>query len=315
MLDKRDVRGIDIHIHPKTEDFIRAAGARAEQMAKYFKRENKVVSWEELADMYRELKLMAVLMNSTDIATSGITPVPNDVIAQAVKDHPDVFIGFGVVDPNLGRVAVDEAKRCAEELGLRGLGELNPGRQHFFPNDERFYPLWEEAQRQGLIVLFHEGMMGSGAGTPGGMGFKLKYGRPIPHVDDVAADFPELKIIGAHPSWPWTAEALAIARHKSNFYIDLSGWGPKYFPAELVQQANSVVQDKVLFGTDWPVMKVERWLGDFAEMPFKPEVRRKIMLENAKKLLNLSEEVGANTRPAETPNGAAAGSVPALQAT
>jgi predicted TIM-barrel fold metal-dependent hydrolase len=281
-----EIEAIDIHVHPKTEEFIKAAGPRAEQMAAYFKRENKPVSFQELADQYRGHRMMAVLMNTTDITTSGNLPVPNDVIAQAVKDHPDVFIGFGAIDPWQGKIALEEIRRCAD-LGLKGLGELNPGRQHFYPNDERFYPLWEEAAKLNLIVLFHGGMMGAGAGTPGGMGYKLKYGRPIPHVDDVVADFPELKVIGAHPSWPWQEESLAIARHKSNFYIDLSGWAPKYFPQSLVQYAGTILQDKCLFGSDWPAIKVERWLEEFEQLPIKPEARQKIMLDNARKLLGL----------------------------
>ena len=281
-----EVTAIDIHVHPKSEEFIAAMGARAEQMAAYFGRENTPVSIAELADQYRERRMMAVLMNTTDVTTSGIRPVPNEVIAQAVKDHPDVFIGFGAIDPAEGKVAQDEIRRCAD-LGLRGLGELNPGRQHFYPNDARFYSLWEEAARLGLIVLFHTGMMGAGAGTPGGLGYKLKYTRPVPYLDDIAADFPELKIIGAHPSWPWQEESLAIARHKTNFYIDLSGWAPKYFPPSLVQYANSIIQDRVLFGSDWPAVTPERWLAEFAELPFKDEVRRKILLDNAKKLLGL----------------------------
>ena len=130
-------------------------------------------------------------------------------------------------------------------------------------------------------------MMGAGAGTPGGMGYKLKYTRPIPYLDDLAADFPELKIIGAHPSWPWQEESLAIARHKTNFYIDLSGWAPKYFPPTLVQYANTVLQDRVLFGSDWPVVTPERWLAEFEALPFKDEVRQKILLGNARKLLGL----------------------------
>jgi predicted TIM-barrel fold metal-dependent hydrolase len=112
-------------------------------------------------------------------------------------------------------------------LGLSGIGELNPARQHFFANDVRFYPLWEQCAKLNMPILFHGGMAAAGAGTPGGMGIKLKYSQPIA-IDDVAADFPELKIISAHPTWPWTAESLAIARHKANYYIDLSGWAPKY---------------------------------------------------------------------------------------
>ena len=276
-----DLVAIDVHVHPKDEEWIKASGRRAEQMAAYFGRENTPVSLDDLADQYRARKMMAVLMNSTDVTTSGITPVPNDRVAAAVRKHPDVFIGFGAIDPHQGKIAQDEIR-------LRGIGELNPGRQAFYPNDERFYPLWEEAAKRGLVVLFHTGMMGAGAGTPGGLGFKLKYTRPIPYLDDVAADFPDLRIIAAHPAWPWQDEALAMARHKSNVYLDLSGWAPKYFPEQLVQYANSILQDRVLFGSDWPAIKVERWLEEFAALPLKPEVRPKIMLENAKKLFGLA---------------------------
>lgn len=280
-----ELEGIDVHVHPKTEEFIRATGARAAQMAAYFKRENAPVSFEALADQYRDRRMMAVLLNSDDETVSGNPPVPNDTLADAVRRHPDVFLGFGGVDPWKGTAAVREIERCATELGLRGL-KFNPGRQKFFPNDQRFYPLYEAAAKHGLIVLFHTGMLGAGAGTPGGMGYKLKYTQPI-HLDDVAGDFPELRIIGAHPSWPWQEESLAIARHKANFYIDLSGWAPKYFSPSLVQYANTILQDQVLFGSDWPAIKVERWLEEFAELPIKPEVRRKIMLDNARALLGL----------------------------
>ena len=282
-----EVQAIDIHVHPQTEEFIKAAGARGQQMAAYFGRERKPVSFAEMADQYRARNMMAVLMNSTDVTATGNQSVPNDVMARAEKDHPDVFIAFGVVDPAMGPAAIEEVKRCHEVLGLRGIGELNPGRQLFHPHDERYYPLWEECAKRNLIVLFHSGMMGAGAGTPGGMGFKLEYGKPIPGMDNVAADFPELKIIGAHPSWPWTAESLAICTHKMNFYIDLSGWAPKYFPDELVHYVNTRIQDRALFGSDWPMIDVERWLREFNDLPIRPEVRQKIMLDNAKKLLGI----------------------------
>jgi predicted TIM-barrel fold metal-dependent hydrolase len=283
-----DIKAIDIHVHMNDEAANRAKGARAEQMARYFGHDRKVTSAEEMAEKWRSRNMMAVVMNSIDVTTSGNTPVPNDHIAETVKQFPDVFIGFGVIEPQMGRLAVDEVKRCAQELGLRGIGELNPGRQHFYPNDPKYYPVWEECVKNNMIVLFHGGMMGSGAGTPGGMGYKLKYGRPIPYLDDLAADFPELKIICAHPTWPWQEESLAIARHKANFYIDLSGWAPKYWPASLVQYAKTILQDKVLFGSDWPAIQLERWLEEFEGMELKPEVRQKIMLDNAKKLLGMA---------------------------
>jgi predicted TIM-barrel fold metal-dependent hydrolase len=281
--------GIDIHVHLNDAAAAAASGPRREQMARYFGSERKTTSADELADQYRARNMIAVLMNSTDVTTSGVTGVPNDHIAAAVRRNPDALVGFGIIEPQQGKLAKDEIRRCAEELGLKGIGELNPGRQHFYPNDPAYYPLWEEAAKLNLVVLFHGGMMGAGAGTPGGMGYKLKYGRPIPYLDDVAADFPELKIISAHPSWPWQEESLAIARHKSNFYIDLSGWAPKYWPASLVQYAGTILQDKCLFGSDAPAIPLDRWLEEFEQVPFKPDVRRKIMVDNARQLLGLAE--------------------------
>jgi predicted TIM-barrel fold metal-dependent hydrolase len=282
-----EVVAIDVHVHLSDEFTMKAKGARTQQMARYFGRERKPVSFDEMADQYRERKMMAIIMNGTDETITGLTPVPNDHIAQGVHKHSDVFMGFGAIDPWQGKIALKEIRRIKEELGLHGIGEINPARQQFFPNDTRFYPLWEEMQRLGLPILFHGGMAAAGAGTPGGMGHKLKYTQPI-YLDDVAADFPELKIICAHPTWPWTAESLAIARHKSNFYIDLSGWAPKYFPAEVVQQVNSLLQDKAMFGSDWPGISVERWMEEFDQLKIKPEVRQKILLDNAKKFFGLN---------------------------
>src|SRR6266581_9769665 len=133
-LARADVVAIDMHVHPQTEEFVASMGPRATQMAAYFGRPaDKPVSFAELADQYRERKMLAVLLNTTDVASSGRRAVSNDVIAQAVKSHPDVFIGFGVIEPQLGHLARDEIRRCAEELGLLGIGELNPGRQAFYP--------------------------------------------------------------------------------------------------------------------------------------------------------------------------------------
>jgi len=121
---------------------------------------------------------------------------------------------------------------------------------------------------------------------PGGGGLRLKYANPI-HLDDVAADFPEMPIIMAHPSIPWQDEALSVATHKPQVYIDLSGWSPKYFPPQLVQYANTLLKHKVLFGTDYPLLTPDRWIADFEKLDIKPDVRALIMKENAVKLLKL----------------------------
>jgi predicted TIM-barrel fold metal-dependent hydrolase len=112
-------------------------------------------------------------------------------------------------------------------------------------------------------------------------------------LDDVAADFPDLRIVIAHPSFPWQEEALAVATHKPNVHIDLSGWSPKYFPPILVRYANTLLRDKVLFGSDFPLLTPDRWLHDFDTLDIKPEVRPLILKDNAVRLLGLREVRGA----------------------
>ena len=144
--------------------------------------------------------------------------------------------------------------------------------------------LYETIEEAGVPALFHTGQTGVGAGMRGGNGMRLKYSNPI-HLDDVAADFPDMKIVLAHPSFPWQEEALAVATHKPNIHIDLSGWSPKYFPEILVRYANTLLRDRVLFGSDWPAIMPDRWLRDFEALDIKPEVRPLILKQNAMRLL------------------------------
>jgi predicted TIM-barrel fold metal-dependent hydrolase len=169
---------------------------------------------------------------------------------------------------------------------VRGL-KFHPSVQNFAPDDGSAYPLLEVAQELGLPALFHTGQTGIGAGLPGGGGIRLGLSNPM-LLDEVAATFPELTIIMAHPSFPWQDEALAVATHKPNVYIDLSGWSPKYFPPQLVRYANSLLQDKVLFGSDFPLIKPDRWLADFDKLEIKPAVRPKILKDNAVRVLGLT---------------------------
>jgi uncharacterized protein len=158
--------------------------------------------------------------------------------------------------------------------------------QGFFPNDRMAYPLYEVIEEAGLPALFHTGHSGVGSGLPGGGGIRLKYSNPM-HVDDVAVDFPTLKIVLAHPSFPWQDEAISIALHKPQVYIDLSGWSPKYFPPQLVHHANTLLRERVLFGSDYPFITPDRWLADFETLDVRPEVRPLILKQNAIRLLGL----------------------------
>ena len=160
--------------------------------------------------------------------------------------------------------------------------------QGFFPNDrDAAYTLYEAIAEEGAIALFHTGQTGVGSGMRGGMGMRLKYSNPM-YLDDVAVDFPDMPIVLAHPSFPWTEEGLAVALHKPNVYYDMSGWSPKYFPEIFIKYANSLLKKKMLFGSDWPAITPDRWLNDFANAPFKDEVRPLILKENAMCILGVS---------------------------
>ena len=145
-----------------------------------------------------------------------------------------------------------------------------------------------------MPALFHTGQTGIGAGLPGGHGIKLRYSDPM-LIDDVAADFPELTIVLAHPSVPWVDSQISIATHKSNVYIDLSGWSPKYFPPQLVKAANDLLRNKVLFGSDFPVIQVDRWREDFATLDVKPEVAPFIFKTNAHRVLGIASRLWMST--------------------
>jgi len=168
-------------------------------------------------------------------------------------------------------------------------GLLNTGRRDGRAEVLNFgVPGYNLDQELEVVALFHSGQTGIGAGLPGGGGIRLKYSNPLA-IDDVAADFPGLRIVIAHPSFPWQDEALAVANHKPLVHIDLSGWSPKYFPPQLVRYANTLLRDKVLFGSDFPVLTPDRWLADFDKLDMKPEVRPLILKENAARLLRLGK--------------------------
>jgi uncharacterized protein len=261
---------IDMHVHIHTGD--RAGNGKPEHGA------------DAAAALYQNLDMMAVIFDVDQETRTGLK-ISNAETAGWVKKYPDTFIGFGSVDPWKGHAAVDEVSRCAE-MGLRGM-KFQQATQAFDPTNSRFFPIYEACCRFGLPVIFHTGTTAIGAGTPGGRGLLLEYCRPIPYIDEIAARYPELRIIMAHPAWPWHDDQLAVIRHKGNVFMDLSGWAPKYFPDSIVQNVNTLVQDKVFFGSDFPMISVERWLGEFAALPIKESVRPKIMLHNAAKFLGL----------------------------
>lgn len=280
------MKAIDLHVHLATHEWLGGSlGPMREATERHFRVQIPERTIDEMADEFRADDVMAVLLAWDAETATGLPPVTNDYVADCVRRHPDTFVGFASVDPLKGPPAVDELRRAVEDLGLRGL-KLHPGCQRFAPNDERYYPLYEAAVALGIPALFHTGTTGLGAGMPGGGGIKLGYCRPI-LLDDVAADFPDLQIIAAHPSWPWQDEMLAVAQHKTNVWLELSGWSPRKWSPELAKAVLGPMQDRALYGSDYPFISFGKWLDAFATYDPSPEVQEKILLGNARRLLGL----------------------------
>jgi predicted TIM-barrel fold metal-dependent hydrolase len=285
-MDVAELVAIDVHTHAELS--IRDPQALTpfqEAAAKYFKHGNAMPTIPEIADYYRERRMACVIFSVDGERARGNKPVSNEEVAELAAENSDVMIPFASIDPARGADGVREARRLIEHFGVKGF-KFHPQFQEFFPNDRMAYPLYEAIAEARLPALFHTGHSGMGTGMRGGGGIRLKYGNPM-DVDDVAVDFPDMPIVLAHPSWPWQDEALSIALHKPQVYIDLSGWSPKYFPPQLVQYANTQLKHKVLFGSDYPVITPDRWLKDFEHADFRDEVRPLILKENAVRLLKL----------------------------
>jgi predicted TIM-barrel fold metal-dependent hydrolase len=285
VIDVASLVAIDVHTHVHAS--ARSAGGSGEQveaMKGYFGSDEDVASnVPGMAAYYRARKMAAVAF-TVDV-NGRPSAVSNDEIAELAAEHADVIIPFASIDPARGADGVREARRLLDTYGVKGF-KFHPNVQAFHPNDPLAYPLYEVIAEHDVPALFHTGHTGVGANVRGGGGIRLKYSNPM-EVDDVAVDFPDLTIILAHPSFPWQDEAISVALHKPNVYIDLSGWSPKYFPANLIQYGNTLLKAKLLFGSDYPMITPDRWLADFEQAGFRDDVRPLILKENAVRLLKL----------------------------
>ena len=285
-MDLKNLVAIDIHTHAwksalRVDDKLTES---QEAMGRYFRYQPQHQTVPEMAEMYRKLR-MAFVVFTVDAEKGASRGITNEEVAQLAHENADVAIPFASINPHRGAEGVRAAKKLISDYQVKGF-KFHPSVQEFFPDDRLAYPLYEVIAEAKLPALFHTGQTGVGAGTRGGGGIRLKYSNPL-HLDDVAADFPDMPIVLAHPSFPWQEEALSVATHKPEVYIDLSGWSPKYFPPILVRYANTLLKHKILFGSDYPVIAPEKWMAEFAKLPIKPEVRPLILKENAARLLRL----------------------------
>ena len=288
-VDLDAIVALDVHVHVEADGHghLSLDQELMDASAAYFRSgESRTPTVDDLAERYRTAGMAAVVFTVDAETATGHPPLSSAEIAETAARHNDVLIPFGSVDPHQGPAAIDKARRLVEDHGVRGF-KFHPSLQAFAPDDPSFTPLWAALESLGVPALFHTGQNGIGAGLPGGRGIKLRYSNPL-LLDDVAAEHPGLTVILAHPSVPWQAEAISMATHKANVFIDLSGWRPKYFPPELVRAAGGQLRAKVMFGSDYPLITPERWLADFDELGIDPAHRPAIVKGTAARVLGLA---------------------------
>lgn len=276
------VRAIDTHVHLATKAWLEdSMGPYQGSVERYFGRPMKVRTADEMAEEYRTHNVLGVLLAWDAEHFTGRPPVPNPTVAALCERYPEQFVGFGSVDPHrrdaLARI------REVSQLGLLGL-KIHPTLQGFDPGDPVWLPYFEEAASLGLSILSHTGTSGVGAGEPGGQGLRLDVAAPM-RLDPIAARFPDLRILMAHVGWPWHLEALAMALHKTNVYIDISGWKYRYLPTEVLRDMKGRLQHQFCFGTDYPMFELGQQLQEFDDLKLTDTVSQQLRIANPLRFL------------------------------
>lgn len=237
---------------------------------------------ELLTEMKEQGVSKSVLQSEHDEHAWGDDASWNDRVAEIVRSHPDQFVcGFAGVDPRRGMAALREIDRSYHELGLRGV-VFEPAFLAMSPTDPRCYPIYAKCVELGIPVGLHTGVNFSSHGA-------LVNERPI-LVDQVACHFPELVLICHHGGWPWAMETVAIAWRHPNVYLEFGAISPKYLGSsggwgDTVHFMNSLLRTKILFGTDWPMLRYERTLSELAQLGLREETLEAYLGGNARRLL------------------------------
>jgi hypothetical protein len=279
------MRIIDLHCYPGTKEWIACQGPYVEALAKYWKRDWSGKEESEVLKEFADAGVDACLVALDLETTIGTKPVGNDYVHAMWQRHPKRIIQcWGALEP-AKKYVLDEARKAIEQFGFLGF-HFHPIMQHFAVDDRRYYPLFELIDALGGAVMIDVGTTGMGAGMPGGLGAVIRHAHPAA-IDQLAADFPNLNIVAAHPGWPWTDEMIAVALHKGNVSWEMSGWAPKYFPDAIKRDIRSRLKDKVMFGSDYPSIPYERIFKEWGELGYPDELMEKIFHGNAERILGL----------------------------
>ena len=277
------MRAIDVHVHPGTRGLDSDA-------CLYFKREPSALPETEgaFAALFAKQQVKALLIGWHPSTVKEGTRITNEYVLELAVKYPDSFAGV-LASVDMGGAKSAERVRRAQELAGKPLVKgfkFHPPDQGFYPSDRKYYELWEVLEASGKPVMFHTGFTVLGANSDGGKGIALDHGRPI-HLDTLAKDFPRMKIVAAHPGWPWQEELLGVLTHKKNIYVDTSGYLAEQLPEIFQGAIRGRLQDKALFGTDFPYVDLEKALSSFDKLGLKDTVKEKILFSNAQSLFAL----------------------------
>ena len=216
-----------------------------------------------------------------DMRVRYSTETPYEVVYDICNKYPDRFSGLAGVDPTRGMAGLRELEKAVKEYGFVG-AHLYP---HWFglaPNHAKYYPYYAKCCELDISIMMQVGnclVYNKDRRLP-------TVGQPIT-LDQVAIDFPELTIIGIHVGWPWHNEMIAMAWKHPNIYIGLDAYAPKHWPAEIVHYANTFGQDKVIFGSDYPILRFDRTMQEIAALGLREEPLRKLLRDNAVRVYRL----------------------------
>lgn len=276
---------IDFRFRPNTEETLNGI-----QNSKMFKGLCKNIDFSKMkpqtldqvvADLDRH-NVVAAVITGRDCETTYGAKSNNESVTEFVSKYPDKFIGFLGVDPHKGMNAIEELKASVKELGMRGAA-IDPYLAQIYANDPKYYPIYSKCCELDIPIVF---TTGPATLVPNAI---IDHVAPR-YIDVVAMDFPELKIIISHGGYPWVNEAIVVAERNRNVYIDLSEYEFSPMSEAYIQAANTMIPDKILYASAHPFVDFKQALNSYENLEFKPEVRQKIMHDNAAKLLGLKTQ-------------------------
>lgn len=279
---------IDMHSHWGTQrGYTLRTPEQLAQQEKTWNSKPRYYSEDEQAQYFRESDVRVILDLGYDKHLVGEEAREvHDYAFDYQRKYSDRVIGNWIhVDPTAGKPALSEFERCLRaDAGFCGLAVSGSG--SVAASDPSWLPFYKLCVEAGVPALIFVGTTGAGAGLPGGGGIRLDTTHPR-HLDEIAATHPDLTIIAARPAWPWQDEMIAIMIHKPNVWYELHGWSPKYHTPSLKHEVARRLQDRVMFGADFPLFRYERLVADWQNEGYKPEILEKVFHLNAERFFAL----------------------------